>query len=45
VKKLVKWILTDGQKLNASLEYTKIPDSVAKKAIAAVNGSVKVAGN
>ncbi len=45
VKKLVSWILTDGQKLNASLEYTKIPDSVAKKAIAAVNSGVKVAGN
>jgi phosphate transport system substrate-binding protein len=37
VKKLVKWILTDGQKINDDLEYTAIPSGVAKKAIAAVD--------
>lgn len=36
VKALVKWILTTGQGINPQLEYTRIPDAVAKKAIAAV---------
>ncbi|MBW4576314.1 MAG: phosphate ABC transporter substrate-binding protein PstS [Aphanothece sp. CMT-3BRIN-NPC111] len=40
VKKLVQWCLTDGQKLNGSLEYTQIPPAVATRAIAAVNSNV-----
>lgn len=43
VKKMVKWILTDGQKLNNGLEYTRIPESTATKVIAAVDNTVKVA--
>jgi phosphate transport system substrate-binding protein len=37
VKKLVKWILTDGQKINDDVEYTAIPQGVAKKVIAEVD--------
>jgi phosphate transport system substrate-binding protein len=36
VKKLVSWILTEGQKYNTELEFTKIPASVAQKVNAAV---------
>jgi phosphate transport system substrate-binding protein len=42
VKKLVQWMLTDGQKLNNELNYTKVPDSVAQKAIQTVNSQVTV---
>jgi phosphate transport system substrate-binding protein len=41
VKKFVQWALTSGQKINSSLEYTQIPDAVAKRAIQAVNSSLK----
>jgi phosphate transport system substrate-binding protein len=41
VKKFVQWALTSGQKINGSLEYTEIPDAVAKRAVQAVNSSVK----
>jgi len=40
VKKLVQWILTKGQALNGSLEYTTIPKSVAQRAIKAVNDGI-----
>jgi len=42
VKRLVQWMLTDGQKLNNDLDYTKVPDSVAQKAIQTVNSQVTV---
>jgi phosphate transport system substrate-binding protein len=42
VKKLVQWMLTEGQKLNNDLTYTKVPDSVAQRAIQAVNSQVTV---
>jgi phosphate transport system substrate-binding protein len=41
VKKFVQWALTSGQKINPSLEYTQIPDAVAKRAIQVINSSVK----
>ena len=37
IKKLVKWILTTGQNINGQLEYTRIPQGVAQRAIAEVN--------
>ena len=41
LKAMVKWMLTDGQKLNESLNYTIIPTPVAERAIAAVETGVK----
>jgi phosphate transport system substrate-binding protein len=41
IKTMVKWILTDGQQLNANLNYTSIPAEVANRAIAAVEAGVK----
>jgi phosphate transport system substrate-binding protein len=40
VKKMVEWILTKGQALNGSLEYTTIPKSVAQRAIQVVKGNI-----
>jgi phosphate transport system substrate-binding protein len=40
IEKWVEWILTDGQKLNGSLGYTKIPASVAQRAISTVKSGV-----
>ena len=37
IKKLINWILTTGQGINAQLEYTRIPQGVTQKAIAEVN--------
>ena len=44
VKKMVNWILTDGQNLNAKLGYTKIPAATATAAKSAVN-AVQAASN
>jgi phosphate transport system substrate-binding protein len=41
VKKWINWVLTDGQKLNNALEFSQIPDGVAKRALDAVNNEVK----
>ena len=41
LKSMVKWMLTDGQKLNDGLNYTTIPTAVATRAIAAVETGVK----
>lgn len=40
VKKLVQWILSDGQAINNSLEYTQIPKDTASKVIQAINSEV-----
>jgi len=40
IKSLVTWILTKGQTLNQGLQYTRIPEDVAKRAIAAVNQNI-----
>ncbi len=39
---LITWILTAGQEFNEDLEYTKIPEDVAQKAIELVNNELKV---
>ncbi len=41
IKKFVQWALTSGQSINPSLEYVRIPDAVAKRAIQTVNSSIK----
>ncbi len=41
VKKWVSWALTEGQKLNTSLDYTRIPNATAQKVISEVNSTVK----
>jgi phosphate transport system substrate-binding protein len=41
VKKWMTWVLTDGQKLNTQLDYTSIPDPVAKRALDTFNSQVK----
>ncbi len=41
IKTMVKWMLTSGQKFNGDLNYTSIPPSVAARAIATVESSVK----
>ena len=40
VKKMVQWMLTEGQQLNDDLGYTKVPASVANSVIQAVNSGV-----
>jgi phosphate transport system substrate-binding protein len=42
VKKMVKWVLTDGQKINNSLQYTQIPAPVVQRALSAVDSEVTV---
>jgi len=37
VKKLLKWCLTDGQKLSEGLHYVALPESVSTKVLAAVD--------
>jgi phosphate transport system substrate-binding protein len=41
IKTMVEWILTSGQQFNDDLNYTKIPNSVANRAIQAVKAGVK----
>jgi phosphate transport system substrate-binding protein len=41
LKAMVKWILTDGQKLNGQLNYTMIPAPVATRALTVVETEVK----
>jgi phosphate transport system substrate-binding protein len=41
IKKFVQWALTSGQSINGELEYTRVPDAVAKRAIQTVNSSIK----
>lgn len=40
VKQLVEWVLTDGQAINNTLDYTRIPEPIARRAIEAVNSGV-----
>jgi len=40
VKKMVQWALTDGQAINSTLEYTRIPPSVTQQVIQTVNSQV-----
>ena len=41
IKKLVNWILNDGQSLNASLDYVRIPPKDAQRIASDVNSGVK----
>ena len=41
-KELLTWIVTKGQNFNEDLEYTKIPEDVAKKVIETANNELKV---
>lgn len=41
MKQFVEWILTDGQALNAGLDYTRIPADVATRALQTVRSEVK----
>lgn len=41
VKRMVKWMMTDGQKINDQLDYTRIPSSVASQVVQTVNSEVK----
>lgn len=43
VKQLVEWVLTDGQEINNSLDYTRIPAPVAQRALQAVQQGVGTA--
>ncbi len=38
---LLTWILTKGQNFNEKLQYTKIPDDVAKKVVETANNELK----
>lgn len=40
VKRMVQWILTDGQQLNDDLGYTRIPANVAQQVIRSVDSGV-----
>lgn len=41
VKRMVQWIMTDGQKVNDQLDYTRIPASVASQVVETVKSEVK----
>jgi phosphate transport system substrate-binding protein len=40
VKQWIEWVLTDGQQLNNSLNYTRIPPQVAQRALQTVQQNV-----
>jgi phosphate transport system substrate-binding protein len=41
-KNLLNWILTNGQEFNEELDYTKIPEDVAKKVKETVNNELRL---
>lgn len=41
VKRMVQWVMTEGQELNDDLSYTRIPKTVASQVVQTVNSSVK----
>jgi phosphate transport system substrate-binding protein len=41
VKRLVQWMMTDGQQINDDLSYTRIPAPIANRVVQAVNSGVK----
>jgi len=41
VKRMVQWMMTEGQQVNSQLEYTRIPASVANRVVQTVNANVK----
>ena len=44
IKKMVTWVMTTGQGINKSLEYTTIPSATAQKVIQTVNQTVVAKG-
>lgn len=44
VKKMVQWVLTKGQAINADLGYTRIPTSVANRVMQTVSSTVNSSG-
>ncbi len=40
VKKMIGWILSQGQNLNSTLEYTRVPESIAPKILDKVENQV-----
>ncbi|MGG6270620.1 phosphate ABC transporter substrate-binding protein PstS [Leptolyngbya sp. AN03gr2] len=41
MKKWIEYVLTEGQNLNASLDFTRIPENVAQRALQQVRAEVK----
>jgi phosphate transport system substrate-binding protein len=41
IRKWINWVLTDGQKLNAEMNYTSIPPAVVNRVLQTVNNNVK----
>jgi phosphate transport system substrate-binding protein len=41
IKRLVNWVMTDGQQINDDLNYTRIPAPIASRVVQAVNSQVK----
>lgn len=41
IKEWINWVLTDGQKLNGSLNYSRVPENVAERVMQVVNSDVK----
>lgn len=41
VKRMVQWMMTNGQKINGELGYTQIPPNVTTQVVQAVNSSVQ----
>lgn len=42
IKRMVQWCLTNGQQINNSLDYVRVPSAVAQRAIRAVQSGVTV---
>ncbi len=40
IKQMVRWVLTDGQNINNSLSYTRIPEPVVQRVLATVDSQV-----
>lgn len=41
IRRMVQWIMTNGQQLNDNLGYTRIPQGVASRVVQSVNSGVK----
>jgi phosphate transport system substrate-binding protein len=41
VKQWINWVLTDGQKYNEVLNYTRIPNGVAHRVLTTINSTVR----
>lgn len=41
VQQMIAWVMTEGQKLNAQLDYTRIPESVAQRILQTVQSKVQ----